>query len=63
MNIASQQSTIDNLNDKAENLKATSKDVNLGNQIKQLVLRYEKLLDNVKVYLFNINIFSIFLIK
>ena len=50
MNIASQQSTIDNLNDKAENLKATSKDVNLGNQIKQLVLRYEKLLDNVKVY-------------
>lgn len=55
MNIASQQSTIDNLNDKAENLKATSKDVNLGNQIKQLVLRYEKLLDNVKVYLFNID--------
>ena len=63
MNIASQQSTIDNLNDKAENLKATSKDVNLGNQIKQLVLRYEKLLDNVKVYLININIFSIFFIK
>ncbi|KAK3090120.1 hypothetical protein FSP39_009339 [Pinctada imbricata] len=48
LNIASQQSTIDNLNDKAENLKATSKDLNLGNQIKQLVLRYEQLLDKVK---------------
>lgn len=49
LNINSQQSTIDNLNDKAENLKQTSKDTNLGNQIRQLVTKYEKLLNKVKV--------------
>ncbi|XP_025103982.1 nesprin-1-like isoform X4 [Pomacea canaliculata] len=43
LNIHSQQSTIDNLNDKAQNLKRTSHDENLGNQIRTVVSRYENL--------------------
>ncbi|KAL3874932.1 hypothetical protein ACJMK2_037884 [Sinanodonta woodiana] len=40
LNIASQQSAIDNLNDKAQMLKEASNDTNLMNQIRQIVERY-----------------------
>ena len=49
LNISSQQSTIDSLNEKALTLKRTSRDGNLGAQITQVVSRYEKLVKNAKV--------------
>ncbi|RUS81756.1 hypothetical protein EGW08_010510, partial [Elysia chlorotica] len=48
LNISSQQSTIDSLNEKALTLKRTSRDGNLGAQISQVVSRYEKLVKNAK---------------
>ncbi|KAK0046935.1 nesprin-1, partial [Biomphalaria pfeifferi] len=48
LNISSQQSTIDNLNEKALTLKKTSQDSNLGAQIAQVVARYEKLVKKAK---------------
>ncbi len=49
LNISSQQSTIDNLNEKGLNLKRTSKDGNLGSQIAHVVQRYENLTRKAKV--------------
>ncbi|XP_041353316.1 nesprin-1-like isoform X4 [Gigantopelta aegis] len=43
LNINSQQSTIDSMNDKAQSLKQTSKDTSLSNQITEIISRYEKL--------------------
>ncbi|CAL1544282.1 unnamed protein product [Lymnaea stagnalis] len=48
LNISSQQSTIDNLNEKALTLKKTSRDGNLGTQISQVVNRYDKLVKRAK---------------
>ncbi|KAK6181528.1 hypothetical protein SNE40_009363 [Patella caerulea] len=48
LNINAQQSTIDNLNEKAQTLKKISRDSNLGNQIKDIVQRYDKLRQEVK---------------
>lgn len=51
LNISSQQSTIDSLNEKAITLKRTSRDGNLGAQIAHVVDRYEKLVKRAKVRL------------
>ena len=40
LNIGSQQSTIDNLNEKAQNLQQSSSDPNLSGQIRQIVDKY-----------------------
>ncbi|KAK7104412.1 hypothetical protein V1264_019133 [Littorina saxatilis] len=53
LNIQSQQSTIDNLNEKAMTLKRSSRDDNLGNQIRQVVTRYETLGNKGKILLQN----------
>ncbi|ESO86156.1 hypothetical protein LOTGIDRAFT_167389 [Lottia gigantea] len=53
LNINAQQSTIDNLNEKAQTLKQMSHDSNLTNQIKQIVDRYDKLRTQVKDLLQN----------
>ncbi|KAJ8309206.1 hypothetical protein KUTeg_014080 [Tegillarca granosa] len=52
LNIGSQQSTVDNLKDKAENLKQTSKDTNLSNQIRHLdqLQRCEKYVKDHQIY-------------
>ena len=49
LNVHSQQSTIDNLNDKAQTLKRSSQDDNLGNQIRNVIGRYEALSNKAKV--------------
>ena len=49
LNIQSQQSTIDSLNEKAQTLKRSSRDDNLGNQIRQVIGRYETLGEKAKV--------------
>lgn len=49
LNIQSQQSTIDSLNEKAQTLKRNSRDDNLGNQIRQVISRYESLGEKAKV--------------
>ena len=43
LNIGSQQSTIDNLNEKAQSLQQSSSDPNLSGQIRQIVDKYAKL--------------------
>nr|KAG5692778.1 hypothetical protein BaRGS_009394 [Batillaria attramentaria] len=48
LNIQSQQSTIDSLNEKAQTLKQSSRDDNLSNQIRHVVSRYETLCDKAK---------------
>ncbi|CAG5128719.1 unnamed protein product, partial [Candidula unifasciata] len=48
LNISSQQSVIDNLNEKVLILKQTSNDSNLSVQISQVVGRYDKLVQKVK---------------
>ncbi|KAH9507320.1 hypothetical protein Btru_056905, partial [Bulinus truncatus] len=48
LNISSQQSTIDSLNEKALTLKKMSQNGNLGAQIAHVVARYEKLVKKAK---------------
>ena len=48
-NIQAEQSTIDNLNEKAQTLKNSSHDENLSNQITQVIGRYELLGKRAKV--------------
>lgn len=49
LNIGSQQSTIDNLNEKAQNLQQASTDPNLSLQIRQIVEKYSILCGSAKV--------------
>ncbi|XP_076442566.1 muscle-specific protein 300 kDa-like isoform X3 [Babylonia areolata] len=51
LNIQSQQSTIDSLHDKAQTLKQSSRDDNLGYQITQVIGRYELLGNKAKTLL------------
>ena len=48
MNIGSQQSTIDNLNEKAQNLQQSSSDPNLSGQIRQIVDKYVRMCADAK---------------
>jgi hypothetical protein len=50
LNINSQQSTIDNLNEKAQNLQQkSSSDADLNGQIRQIVEKYNRLCGDAKV--------------
>lgn len=53
LNINSQQSTIDNLNEKAQNLQQkSSSDADLNGQIRQIVEKYNRLCGDARVMIY-----------